>query len=117
MNPWMVFKIIAAMLTIATGLLAFIKPSAAYGFIGLTPNGVRGVSEIRGIFGGLFIGLGLAPFFLGIPAYQMLGIGYLAIAAARAFSVLFDKSYEQSNLISLATEIVFGILLIIPGAA
>ena len=108
-----VLQIIAALATVATGLLAFIKPAAAYGFIGLNANGVRGVSEIRAIFGGLFIALGLAPLFLGSTAYRMLGIGYLAIAAARLFSMVFDKSYAQSNIISLAIEIVLGFILVI----
>ena len=113
MNFWIILKLIAALATVATGLLAFIKPTAAYGFTGLNANGVRGASEVRAIFGGLFIGLGLAPLFLGTTAYLMLGIGYLAIAAARAFSILFDRSYAQSNLISLLIEIVLGILLVI----
>ena len=43
----------------------------------------------------------------------MLGIGYLGIAAARAFSILFDKSTAQSNLISLAIEVVLGVLLVL----
>lgn len=113
MNLGMILKIIAALATVATGLLAFVKPTATYGFIGLNANGVRGVSEIRAIFGGLFIGLGLAPLFLGATAYQMLGIGYLAIAVARTFSIVFDKSYAQSNLISLVIEIVLGAILIL----
>jgi len=113
MDFWMILKIIAALATAATGLLAFFKPAATYGFIGLNANGVRGVSEIRSIFGGLFIGLGIAPLFLGTVAYQMLGVGYLAIAAARAFSIVFDKSYARSNIISLVTEIVLGALLVI----
>jgi hypothetical protein len=113
MNIWMVLRIIAALATAATGLLAFLKPAAAFGFIGLNANGVRGVSEIRAVFGGLFIALGLAPFFLGVTAYQMLGIGYLGIAAARTFSIVFDKSYAQSNFISLVIEIVLGVLLVI----
>ncbi|MFZ5810376.1 MAG: hypothetical protein ACOY16_13920 [Chloroflexota bacterium] len=57
--------------------------------------------------------MGIAPFFLGSPAYLMLGIGYLAIAAARLFSILFDKSYAQSNLISLVIEIVLGFILVL----
>jgi hypothetical protein len=113
MNIWMILKMIAALATAATGLLALVKPSAVYGFTGLTANGVRGVSEIRAIFGGLFIALGLVPFFLGTVAYQMLGIGYLAIAAARTFSIVFDKSTAQSNLVSLGIEVVLGVLLII----
>ncbi|HNT76380.1 MAG TPA: DUF4345 domain-containing protein [Anaerolineae bacterium] len=88
----MILKLIAALATAATGVLALVKPSAAYGFIGLKAEGARGVSEMRTIFGGLFIALGVTPLFLGDTAYLMLGIGYLAIAAARMFSILFDKS-------------------------
>jgi hypothetical protein len=113
MNLDMVLKILAALATAATGLLGFVKPSATYGFIGLNANGARGVSEIRAVFGGLFIALGAAPLFLGPVAYQMLGIGYLAIAAARTISIVVDKSYAQSNIISLGIEIVFGIILIV----
>jgi hypothetical protein len=109
----MILKIVAALATAATGLLALVKPDATYGFIGLTADGVRGVSEIRAVFGGLFIALGLVPLFLGPTAYRMLGIGYLAIAVARTFSILFDKSYDQSNIISLVIEIVFGAILTI----
>jgi hypothetical protein len=90
-----------------------IKPDAVYGFTGLEANGVRGISEIRSIFGGLFIGLGIAPFILGLPAYKMLGIAYLAIAIARVVSIVIDKSYAQSNWISLAIEIVLGLILVI----
>jgi hypothetical protein len=68
MGIGMILKIIAALATAATGLLAFVKPTATYGFIGLNANGARGVSEIRAIFGGLFIALGVAPFFLGAAA-------------------------------------------------
>ncbi|OGO60884.1 MAG: hypothetical protein A2032_07455 [Chloroflexi bacterium RBG_19FT_COMBO_49_13] len=109
----MVLKILSAVATIVTGLLALVKPSAIYGFIGLNATDVRGVSEIRAIFGGLFIALGAAPLFLGSVAYQVLGIGYLAIAVVRAFSIVFDKSYARSNIISLGTEIVLGVILVI----
>jgi hypothetical protein len=113
MNLLLILKIIAALATAATGLLALVKPAAAYGFTGLNAAGVRGVSEVRAVFGGLFIGLGIAPLFLGAAAYTMLGIGYLAIAAARTFSIVFDKSYARSNLISLGIEIVLGVILVI----
>ena len=113
MNFLSVLKMIAALATAATGLLALVKPSAAYGFTGLNAVGPRGISEIRAVMGGLFIGLGIAPLFLKTPAYKMLGIGYLAIAAVRIFSIIFDKSYAQSNWISLAIEIVLGVILVI----
>ncbi len=107
-----ILHMIVAGATVATGLLALIKPSAAFGFTGLTAEGARGISEIRSIFGGLFIALGITPYFLGLPAYRMLGYAYLAIAIARFFSIIMDKSYDRSNWISLIVEIVFGVILI-----
>ncbi len=113
MSILMILKIIAALATAATGLLALVRPTAVYGFTGLTAPGARGISEIRSIFGGLFLALGLAPLFLGETAYVMLGIGYLAIAAVRLVSIFIDKSTDSSNLISLAIEIVLGVILIL----
>ena len=113
MDILLILKIIAALGTAAIGLLAFVKPDAVYGFTGLNANGVRGVSEIRAIFGGLFIALGIVPLILGATAYQMLGLSYLAIAVTRAISIVIDKSYAQSNIISLVIEIVFGAILVV----
>ena len=111
MNALLILKIILSLATAATGLLAFFKPDAVYGFTGLTAAGARGVSEIRAIFGGLFIALGVTP--IVFNQYRILGIAYLAIAAARVISIVIDKSYDQSNIISLAIEIVFGLILVI----
>ncbi len=108
-----VLKILAALATALTGALALVKPNAVYGFTGLEAVGARGISEIRSIFGGLFIALGAAPLFLGETAYRMLGIGYLAIAVVRVFSIVADKSYARSNLISLGIELVLGVILVI----
>jgi len=113
MNILLILKMIAALGTAATGVLALVKPTAIYGFTGLTAEGARGISEIRSIFGGLFIALGIAPFIFGEVAYQVLGFGYLTIAAVRLVSIILDRSTASSNLISLAIEIVFGIILIL----
>lgn len=108
-----IVKTIALLGTIATGLLALFKPMSVQGFTGLNIPGARGKTEIRAVFGGLFIALGIVPFFLGAPAFQMLGFAYLGIAAVRLPSMFLDHSVEQSNWISLVVEIVFGILLLV----
>ena len=113
MSILMIIKGIIALATAATGILGLVKPTAIYGFTGLKADGERGISEIRAIFGGLFIGLGLAPFFLGGVAYQTVGMAYLTIAVARLVSIFLDRSTAQSNLISLGIEIVFGVVLVI----
>jgi hypothetical protein len=38
---------------------------------------------------------------------------YLAIALVRAVSMFLDKSVVQSNIISLAVEVVFGVILVL----
>jgi hypothetical protein len=108
-----VLRIAAAILTAATGLLALVKPSAAFGFTGLNVDGPRGISEIRAVFGGLFIALGVSPLLLGNSAYVMLGYAYLAIAITRIFSIIWDKSYARSNWISLGIEILLGAILVL----
>jgi hypothetical protein len=113
MDTVLILKIAAALLTAATGMLALIKPSSAYGFTGLNAEGPRGVSEIRAIFGGLFISLGLVPFFLGPTAYVILGYAYLAIALSRLFSIIWDRSYARSNWISLGIEVALGVILVL----
>ncbi len=109
-----ILKIICAIGTVATGFVSLVAPRSIKGFTGLEATGPRGITEIRAVMGALFIGLGLSPFILGIPAvYQALGITYLAIALVRTVSMFLDRSVVQSNIISLVVEIVFGIILVL----
>jgi hypothetical protein len=109
-----ILQIIAASATILTGLFSLLKPAAITNFTGLSPLGGRGITEIRSILGGLFIALGLFPLVSGSPiAYAMLGVTYLGIGVVRAVSMILDKSVMTSNLVSLAVEIIFGIILVI----
>jgi hypothetical protein len=109
-----IFQIIAVIGTILTGLYALLAPTKIEGFTGLRPIGGRGITEIRAIFGALFIGLGIAAFVLDkAVAYPMLGIMYLSIAVVRIISMFLDRSAERSNYISIAAEVLFGVLLML----
>lgn len=109
-----IVQIILAVSTIATGLVSLIRPKSVKGFTGLSAPGPRGITEIRAVLGGAFIGLGLAPLVLSAPAaYKMLGITYLVIFVSRAAGMALDKSFERSNWISLAFEIVAGVVLLL----
>lgn len=105
-------KIIAAIVTVATGVLSFVRPRAVQGFTGLDAPGPRGVTEIRAVLGGAFCALGAMPLLTRTPeAFLMLGVVYLVIGATRIAGIVLDKSLERSNFISLAVEIVFGGIL------
>ena len=108
-----ILKIIASLATAATGLLALFMPKAVPGFTGLSPVGGRGISEIRAIFGGLFVALGIAPLIFKGDTYVMLGWGYLAIALVRIISIFYDKAPDKSNWISFGIEVIFGVILIL----
>lgn len=114
MNFLNILRIFAALVTIATGLFSLIKPRAVQGFTGLSLPAPRGVTEIRAVLGGFFIALGAAPLiYQSRDMFFMLGLAYLVIALVRAVSIVLDKSYMQSNYISLITEIVLGLILVV----
>ena len=109
-----VLQIIAAVGTIIVGVVALFWPRSVTGFTGLIADGPRGITEIRAVLGAFFVALGLAPLVLGAPAaYQMLGIAYLGVALVRTISMLVDNSVMSSNLISIAFEVVFGVILVL----
>ena len=100
--------------TIGIGLLSFAAPAMVAGFTQLDIPAARGRTEVRAIFGGLFIGLGVAPLILGSKgAYAAVGLIYLAIGAGRLLAMVLDRSWDQSNWISLIVEIAFGFLLLL----
>jgi hypothetical protein len=107
-------QIVAAIGTIATGLISLIRPRSVRGFTGLSADSGRGITEIRAVLGGFFVALGAAPLILNAPAaYQMLGIAYLVVGATRAVSMFVDKSVVRSNIISLVVEVIFGVILVL----
>ena len=109
-----ILKVLAAIITVATGLLAFLRPRSVRGFTGLEAPGPRGVTEIRAVLGGAFIALGATPLLMRTPGtFRMLGIVYLVIGATRIVGMILDKSVERSNIISLAVEILFGGILVL----
>jgi hypothetical protein len=109
-----ILKVIAAVGTIVTGLVSLLRPRSVTGFTGLSAAGPRGITEIRAVLGGFFVALGAVPLIHGEPAtYQMLGITYLVVAATRSASMAIDKSVERSNIISVAVEIIFGVILVL----
>ncbi|MBE0635655.1 DUF4345 family protein [Candidatus Bipolaricaulota bacterium] len=109
-----IVKITIAIATIGFGMLSVVSPKAAEKFTGLEAPGPRGISEIRAVLVGMFVGLGTAALIYQNPsAYGTLGIGYLGIGVVRAGSIYFDKASTASNWGSLGFEVICGVLLLI----
>ena len=100
--------------TVITGVVSLFWPLKVQEFTGLSVNGGRGVTEIRTILGALFIGLGVAAqIYNQKQTYAMLGIVYLVMALVRGISIIVDKSAVSTNIISFATELIFGLILML----
>lgn len=108
-----ILQYIACAITALTGFFALFAPERALVFTGLNAKGGRGLTEVRCIFGGLFIALGISPFLLGEVAFTVLGIGYLTIGVVRLISIFIDRSANSSNWGSFALEILFGVILVL----
>ena len=109
-----ILQIVAAISTVLVGIVALFWPLRIRGFTGLEVQGGRGITEIRAVLGAFFIGLGGAVLYLNEPAaYQTLGIAYLVVAAVRTGSMFIDRSVVASNIISVITEVVFGLILVL----
>jgi hypothetical protein len=109
-----ILKLLACIVTIVIGAAAMIWPLRVREFIGLEVKGGRGITEVRVVLGALFIAIGALPLILGsTDAYLVLGYTYLSMGVVRLISMLVDKSVVQSNVISVITEFVFGIILVL----
>lgn len=113
-NILVIFKYLAVFVTLATGIISLFWPRKIKGFTGLEASSPRALTEIRAVMGGTFIGLGLAALFMPTPeVFRTLGVAYAAIAAIRALSMFVDHSVVRSNIISLVSEILLVVMLIL----
>ena len=109
-----ILQFIAVIGTLFTGLFSLVWPERVKGFTGLHTESGRGITEIRSILGGFFVGLAGAAFFLDhAVSYPLLGITYLVVAGVRTVSMFLDDSVVSSNLISIGAEVVFGVVLVL----
>jgi hypothetical protein len=114
MDIVLILKYVAVIVTLLTGLYSLLLPKKIKGFTGLEASSPRAITEIRAVMGGTFVGLGIAALVFPVrEVYLMLGITYAAIAAIRGVSMVLDKSMEKSNVISLVSEVILVLILVL----
>ncbi len=104
-----------AVISIALGLFALLRPRPAAQFVDLEPTSPKGVAEIRISWGGLYLGMGIMAFLLrAAPAFQMLGAAWLSLAVVRTLTIFIDRpGLDQGFLLSLGLEWVVGLMLVL----
>ena len=114
MSWLMVLKYLMVAVTLVTGIISIFWPANIKGFTGLEASSPRATSEIRAVMGGVFVGLALAVVLFRTPeVFKMLGIAFAAIALVRSISIVVDHAAVQSNIVSLISEIVMAVILIL----
>ena len=109
-----ILKYVAVAVTLFTGLYSLLQPKKIKGFTGLEASSPRAITEIRAVMGGTFIGLSVAALIFPIrEVYLTLAFAYIAIAILRAVSMVLDHTLEKSNWISLASEVVLILFLVL----
>jgi hypothetical protein len=110
----LILKYLMVAVTLVTGAISIFWPSKIKGFTGLEASSPRATSEIRAVMGGVFIGLAAAVVIFRTPeVFSMLGIAFAAIALVRAISIVVDRAAVQSNIVSLISEVVMAVILIL----
>lgn len=98
---------LTAVATIMIGLVLMLIPRTFGHFLGLAfRSGTNnGVSELRGAFGGMWVGLGLACILLAQPfTYFALGLAFLGAVLGRLISLAADRTFNLHCLIATAIE-------------
>lgn len=103
---------LGALLTIGFGLLGALAPRRAANFVGISPLGGPGLSEVRATYGGLFIALGGSCLYLQSPhAYFVAGAAWSGAAALRLPSLILDKGSFPKTIGGAFIELGMGLLL------
>ena len=105
---------LGAGMSLAAGILGFLWPERVSKTIGLALPSRLAMSEFRATYGGLFVGAGTAVLIIGSrEAAMVLGSAWAGAFAARAVSVVIDRSRSKENLTGLVIEAAIATLLLL----
>jgi hypothetical protein len=103
--------LLAPALSIVMGLVALAYPERLGRLTGLAADGPLGRSELRALFGGVFVGIGLAALLLGTPAAHIVGASaFLGGAAAKLLSAALERGVLPAALPGILFDLVLGAL-------
>lgn len=112
MSLSLVPALLAAGLMVVVGVGAALKPTSLE-TVHVVATSALGRSEIRSVFGGMFVALGLACILLREPVvFAVVGAAWLADVAVRVVSALADPMPRAQALAVLGTGLAMGLALL-----
>ena len=111
MNLISLFHIYAVVITLKNGLFSALKIRLNYK-IKVDPASPRATTEMRSMWGGIYLGLGIAGLIFPTPeVYKTIGIMYIVSNVIRGISLLLTKSIDKSGLQSMSYEVILAVFL------
>jgi len=102
--------VIASAVMAVWGIGALIRPRSLESFVGVRAETPLGTSEIRAVFGGMFIAWGVAAIVLLEPiVFAVLGAAWLADLAVRIVAVFADRVPAKQALSVLGIALAMGV--------
>jgi hypothetical protein len=108
-----VLPLLPALLCLVAGIAALVVPEEFARRTGLVAVGPLGRSELRAVFGGVFVGIGLATLLVRTPdAHLVGGAGFLGGAAAKVLSAGLERGVLPAAVPGLVVDVVLGALFL-----
>lgn len=106
-GEWLAF--LTALATVLIGLCLMLFPRPMMHWLGLAPrpSSNNGVSEVRGPFGGMWVGFGLAALVLAQPlVYLALGAAFAFAVVGRLYSFVIDRTFNIHCVVATFFEVL-----------
>jgi len=98
---------------LALGVAALVAPTTFAAQTGLAATGAVGRSELRAVFGGVFVGLATACLALAAPAaYWAAAAAFLGGAAAKVLSAALERGVFPAALPGLVIDLLAAALFV-----
>jgi hypothetical protein len=109
----MLATLLGPVLCLALGTTGFFAPRAIGSQTGLTAEGPLGRSELRALFGGVFIGLATTCLVLDAPgAYWAAASAFLGGGSAKLLAGLLERGVFPQALPGVAVDLIAGGLFV-----
>ncbi len=110
--------ILAPLACLILGAVALVWPERFAAAVGLSARDPLGRSELRAVFGGVFIGIAAACLLTASSgAYVAAGGAFLGGALAKVGSAAFERGVFPAVLPGLAVDIVLGLVFLLAARA
>jgi len=112
LNLVALFHIYAVVITIKNGLFSVLKPAWIKNASLIGPTSPRAKTEIRSIWGGLYLGLGVAGLVFPVPeVYRTIAIVYITSNLIRAALMVIRRSFTKSIFQTITYELILSAFL------